>query len=111
MAERVTAERVETNEHHVRRHDQCPEANPERRLTRAGSHWKARRQDDVVGKEPDEDEREVKEVAVNVLDDERKLLLAPVTRARLTNRTGRWIGPERFVVAAPVVVTGEAKST
>ena len=52
-------------------------------------------------------EREEQQVAVDVLQDERKRVLAAVARARLADGAGRRIGPERLVVGAAVVVAGQ----
>ena len=44
---------------------------------------------------------------MDVLQDERKRVLAPVARARLAHRARRRIRPERLVVGAAVVVAGQ----
>src|SRR3954454_1074375 len=64
----------------------------------------------VFGEQPDKDDRDVEEVAVDVLDDEGEGTFAEVSLARLADGTVRRIGPERFVVSAAVVVTREAKT-
>src|SRR5438552_2789304 len=46
-------------------------------------------------------------VAVDVLQDQRKGILAAITRARLAHRARRRIRPERFVVSAAIVVAGD----
>ena len=55
-------------------------------------------------------ERQIQEVAMDVLQDERERVLAPVARSRFTDRARRRIGPERLVVRAAVVVAGEAEA-
>ena len=47
---------------------------------------------------------------MDVLEDERKRLLAEVLLARLADGAGRRIGPERLVVGAAIVVAGEAEA-
>ena len=54
--------------------------------------------------------REVQEVAVDVLEDQRERALAAVALARLADGAGRRIGPERLVVGAAVVIAGEAEA-
>src|SRR5579862_5885928 len=46
---------------------------------------------------------------MEVLHDEREASLAEIAFARLAHGAGWWIGPERFVICASVVVTGEAE--
>ena len=53
---------------------------------------------------------EVQEIAVHVLEDERKRLLAEVAVARLAHGAAGRIGPERLVVGAAIVVAGEAEA-
>src|SRR5437879_5931670 len=53
---------------------------------------------------------QVEEIAMRVLQDQRKIALPPVAFARLADRTGRRIGPERLVVRPTVVVAGEAEA-
>src|SRR4030081_3835282 len=64
-----------------------------------------------VAREDDEEEqREIEEVPVHVLEDQRQLLLTAIAVARLTDGTAGGIGPERLVVRAAVVVASEAKA-
>ena len=53
------------------------------------------------------DDRDVQEIAVDVLDDEREPALAEVLLARLADGASGRIRPERLVVGAAVVVAGE----
>ena len=64
----------------------------------------------VVGEHEEEDDREIEEVAVDVLDDERERVLAEIALARLADGARRRIRPERLVVGAAIVVTGEPEA-
>src|SRR6478609_1140007 len=64
----------------------------------------------VAGQNNQKDQREVEEVAVNVLDYEREVSLAAIALARLADGAVRWIGPEALVVRSPIVVAGETES-
>ena len=55
-------------------------------------------------------EREIEKIAMHVLHDERKGTLAEIRLARFADGAGRRIGPERFVVGAAIVITGEPES-
>ena len=55
-------------------------------------------------------QRQVEEIAVDVLEDQRERVLAAVALARLADGAGRRVGPERLVVGAAVVVAGEAEA-
>ena len=52
-------------------------------------------------------DRQKQHVAMEVLQDERKRVLAPVALARLPDRARRRVHPERLVVGAAVVVAGK----
>ena len=47
---------------------------------------------------------------MHVLHDERERTLAQIGFARLADRAGGRIGPERFVVGASIIVAGEPES-
>lgn len=65
----------------------------------------------VVGKEQQEDQRGIQEVAVYVLQDQRQAVLTRVLLSRLSDRTRRRIGPERLVIGAPIVVARESEQS
>src|SRR5947207_5764081 len=94
----VTAEQDDVN----REHD-CADADYE-------SIIKPERFPNVVAQNENKNESEIQEIAVHVLHDERERALAQICFARLAHRA-RWrIGPERFVVRAAIVITGQSKS-
>ena len=64
----------------------------------------------VVRENENEQQREVKEIAMNVLHDEWKGIFAQISLSRLADSAGGWVGPKCFVVSAAVVVTGEPKT-
>jgi hypothetical protein len=68
------------------------------------------RHDGVVGQDDDEQQAEIQEVAVDVLHDERERSLTPVRLARLADGAARRILPERLVVGAAIVITGEPEA-
>src|SRR4029450_5614071 len=65
----------------------------------------------VVDQHNEKAERDVEEISVNVLQDQRKRGLAAVLLAGFPNRTGRRIGPERLVVRATIVVARQPKES
>src|SRR5205814_10040797 len=46
---------------------------------------------------------------MNVLHDKREGTFAQISLAWLAHRTGRRVGPEGFVVGAPIIIAGEPK--
>src|SRR5438552_17452195 len=100
----MAAQRVASEQDQVGRQDQRPHADAETAL-------EPHRLPHIVREDGQEEQRRVEEVAVHVLQDERQRGLAAVALARLADRAGVRVGPERFVVRAAVVVAGEAEST
>src|SRR2546428_12606042 len=103
MPERVAAERVSAEEDHVRGQDQRADADAE--------SGEPHRLPDVVREDREERDGEVEEEAVHVLQYERHRALAAVGLSRLAHRAGGRVGPERFVVRAPVVIAGQPEAT
>src|SRR6266404_1062526 len=65
----------------------------------------------VVPKKNDEQNREVKEIAMDILEDERKSgFAAIVTAGRFTDGTGGWVPEECAVVGFAIVITCCSKS-
>src|SRR6266545_170169 len=98
VTQRVTAEGVAAQEHDVEEEDQAADVELE---VMVGSPV----EEPLVGVDGEDDqerERQVEEVAVDVLDDERQLLLAAVALLRLADRAGGGRGPVRLVVGASV---------
>ena len=73
MAERMAAERVAAEEHRVDSEDNRPDTDAKGRLTR--NVGEPHRLPDVVAQDEQEEDGEVKKIAMDVLQDERKRLL------------------------------------
>ena len=95
----MTADRIAAEQNDVDREDNCANADAE-------SVREPERFPHVVAEDENENEREIEEVAVHILQDQRERTLAPVGLARLAHGAGRRIGPERFVIRAAIIVTG-----
>ena len=54
--------------------------------------------------------RHIKKVAVDVLEDERKISFAQITFARLADGAVDRVGPKRLVICAAIIIAGETKS-
>ena len=64
----------------------------------------------VAGEDEDEQQREIKEVAVNVLHDQGKRVFARIAFSRLADGARRRVGPKRFIIGAPIIVARQAKA-
>src|SRR2546423_7977274 len=109
MAQRMAAERVAAEQGDVQGQHQRADADakdlPARRRVA-----KPQRQVNVMEQNNQEDQRQVEEVAVNVLNDEREAALAEIGLAWLTDGAGWRVGPEGFVICATIVIAGHAKA-
>src|SRR5262249_31115964 len=90
MAQRMASEGVAAQQGHVRQQHQRADADAEAAV-------KPKRLPDVVGQQEDEDQREVEEVSMDILQDQRKGALAEITRARLADRAGGRVRPKSLV--------------
>src|SRR5882724_7252252 len=63
-----------------------------------------------MGQQNDENQRQVEEVAMDVLENKRERPFTPVRLPGLAHRARRWIAPKSFVISSPVVITGETKT-
>ena len=105
VTQRVAAERVAGEQRHVEREHQRADADAELHAARAVGE--PERLPHVARQEEQEQHRDVQEVAVDVLQDEREGPLAQIALPRLADGAVRRIGPERLVVRAAVVVAGD----
>ena len=108
MTHGMAAEQIAAEKHDVGRKKKRADADAERcrsrrRIDPPQALPHIHRQDEQHG------DREKHHVAMDVLQDERKRILAPVARARLAHRAGRRVGPERFVIGAAIVVARDSK--
>ena len=105
VAQRVARQREQRQEGRVDDEDHAPEAEPRSAL-------RVERERRVDPQEEQRDEREVQEVAVEVLEDERERRLHPVALVdgRLTDGAAGRIGEVEAVVGLAVVVAGRPEA-
>src|SRR6266446_7439139 len=101
MAQGMTTESVSAEEHDVDCQDERADADAERSFS---SRWirEPHRFPDINREDDNEDEREIKKVAVHVLHDQREGTFAQISFARLTDSACWRISPECFVVGAAI---------
>src|ERR1700677_2354426 len=104
----MTAERVPGEQDHI--DDENERADRDTKVGDAVVVFKPEAVKRVAAEDEDEDKREIEEITMGVLQDERQILLAEVTLARFADRTGDRIQPERLIISAAVIITGEAES-
>ena len=103
MAQRVTTKCGTAQQNDVNRQDDCANADAEPMI-------KPERLPNVVAQGQNENEREIQKITMHVLDDERERALAEIRFARLANGACRRVGPERFVIRASIIITGQPKT-
>src|SRR5260370_5666158 len=103
MTQRVTAKSVTTQQDDINREHNRADADSK-------SIIEPERFPNVVAQNQNKNECEIQKIAMHVLHDERERALAPITLARLTDRTRRWIRPECFIISAAIIITGQSKS-
>src|SRR4029453_10173505 len=99
----MTTKSVTTEQDDIDREHNCPNTNSK-------SIWEPERFPNVVGQNQNEDDREIEKIAMDILHDEWERTFAPVALARFTDSACRGVGPKSFVVRAPIVIAGDAKS-
>src|SRR6266576_3176693 len=105
----MATERVTAQQHDVDRQHDGANADAEGSLARQGV-GEPECLPHVAGEDQYEPQRNVHEIAMNVLHDERERILSEITFPRLAHGARRWIGPERFVVSAAIVIARQAKT-
>src|SRR5262245_224529 len=110
MARRMASERVSAEEHDVRGKHDSSDADPERLAARRRIR-EPHSLPNVVREEDEKEKRDVQEIAMDVLDDQREVPLAEICLARLANCARRRIEPEGFVIRAAIVVAGESEQS
>src|SRR5260221_1989954 len=105
VTKRVAGERVEREEADIQEHDYCAEADAEFAAEEEGFYG-------VVPEEAEKNNREIKKVAMNVLQDKWKRSFATIVFANggFANGAGRRIEKKGAVVGFAVVVAGGAKA-
>ena len=99
----MTTKCIPAEKNDVNREHDCAHADPE-------SMVEPERFPNVVAQDQNENEREIQEIAMHVLHDERERALAEIRFARLTDSAGGRVRPESFVIRAAIVITGQPKS-
>src|SRR5262245_24433641 len=66
--------------------------------------------DCVVRQQENETDRQIEEIAMNILEQEGPLVFAPVTFARLADGAVGRIGPERLVISPAIGIASESKT-
>src|SRR5205085_10394903 len=98
----MTAEGVAAEEHQVRRQHACTDSDAE--LATPIGQREPERLPYIRREDDEEEQRDVHEIAMDVLHDQRERALAEIRLARLANGAVRRIGPERLVVRAAIVI-------
>jgi hypothetical protein len=66
---------------------------------------------DIIGKKDQEEQGDVKKVTMYILNNKRKGIFSPVALTGFCYRAGGRIGPERFIIGTPVIITGKPEQT
>src|ERR1700733_10863323 len=97
----MVSDAIESQQIRIRDQYQRPHADAERLAVKAVP---PQRFPAVMGQDDDESDREVQEVAMDVLENERKAALSPIGLARLADSAIGRIGPEGLVIRAAIIV-------
>src|SRR5713226_4578184 len=108
MPQGVATERVATQQRDVDSEHDGAHAHAE--LHAAHAIREPQRFPHVVRQKYQKEQRQVEEVAMDVLHDQREGPLATIMLAWFAHGAGRWIGPESLVVRAAVVVASEPEA-
>src|SRR5437016_2210565 len=65
---------------------------------------------DIEGEEDEKQQCQVKEIPVQVLQDQWQSALAPVTLTRFADGARRGIGPKRFVIGSAIIIASDAET-
>src|SRR5579872_6641230 len=105
MPERMAGKGIERKQDDIRQHHQATNADKEVAVVLKCQHY-------VIPEKRQEHDRQIKTVAMQVLQDERKpgFALVAFPHCGLADRTRWWIGKKRAVIRLAVVVAGRAKT-
>ena len=103
VPQRMASESVATQQNHVDQQDQRAHADSEVAI-------KPKRFPHVVGKQNEENQREIKKIAMDILQNERKGAFAEIGLARFPHGAGWRVGPKSFVICAAVIVAGQTET-
>jgi hypothetical protein len=104
MTECVAAEDITGEQHHIDGQYDTADADTEVPVEPVGF-------DRIVDKKTPDYVRQAQKVAMEVLHDQWKVTFAKVRLSWLADGTCRRVGPERLIVSAAIVVTGEAEES
>src|SRR5882724_8023608 len=102
MTQRMTPKEIQAQEDAIRGQHERAYAYTKRDRARRGI-CEPQSLPDIGVQEEQDSQRQKQHVAVDVLQNERKRVLASIRRARLPDRARRRVRPKRFVVRAAVV--------
>ena len=110
MAEGMTAKGVAAKKNDVNGEHDCSDANSEGFAT-SRRIAKPQRLPNVDREDDNKNEREIKEIAMDVLHNKRKRTLAQIRRSRFAHAAGGGIGPKSLVIGASIIIAGKPEST
>src|ERR1700733_5690315 len=105
----MAAQRISSQQANIQRQYKRSHADAEADL--AGCRiGEPERMPDIGRQKEKEDDCQVHEIAVDVLQNERERIFAPIRFSRLADRAIWRISPERFVICPAIVIAGKAES-
>ena len=91
MPHRVATQRITSKQYHIDRQNDCADSNSE--VHGSCCIREPESLPDIVGKEKQEKDSEIKKISMNILNDQRKRSLAAIAAARLAYGACWRIGP------------------
>ena len=100
----ITAEKKDIRRQNYRADSDAEGSNIRRRV------GEPKRTPDIVNEKEYKNQREIKKIAMNILQNKRKFSLAAIAMARFADGTRRRVCPKRFIIRAAIVITGKSKT-
>lgn len=100
----MTAKSITAQKDYIERQYNRPDADTEVLCTRTVAE--PHRFPCVMREYEDEQQRDIKEVAVNILHDQGEGGLTGIPYSRFANGARGWVGPKCFVVGTTIIITG-----
>src|SRR5690242_4894961 len=109
MAKRMAAEGVARQQDDIDGQNDCAHTHSE--LGAAGP-WidKPEGAPDIQRENYQKKQREIEEISVNILQNQRERTFTTIVFSQFANGTGRRIGPKGFIVSTAIVVARQAKA-
>ena len=85
-----------------------PTATP--KVDAAGGVGKPERKPRIITKNENENDRQVEEVTMNILEDQREVAFPKIRLPRLAHRAIHRVHPERLIISAAIIIAGKAES-